>query len=219
MALTNIIKYLLFLCLVLAGCNKSKITSSELEMKVISDVLPYVVKINNIYNEFEVFEIEYYLNHTDSISVDSLRTLYNKEKNVIKEKTLLLPDFLVPMKKEYFDAYLEHFSSFYNEIYNKEPTDSIVELKSNKIFDINKMTKFGDYKILKESKNKDLEFKKGVTTFRFSRVYFYENNQKALLVCEYYCWTNMCFGEDLYFVSKNSKGEWVVDKIHNLVVV
>lgn len=80
----------------------NKKTSSELEMKVINDVLPYVVKISNIYNEFEVFEIEYYLNHTDSISGDSLRVLHNAERDNIKEKTLLLSDLLVPMKKRIF---------------------------------------------------------------------------------------------------------------------
>jgi hypothetical protein len=219
MTLKNIIKYPIFIFLV--GCNTNKNTSSELEMKVINDVLPYVVKINNFYNEFEVFEIDYYLNHTDSISADSLRVLYNKEKDIFKEKTLLLPDFLVPMKKEYFDAYSKHLPNFYHEIYGKQSTskDSIVELKSNKTFDIDKITKFGDYKILKESKNKDLEYNEGVTTLRFSRVYFYENNQKGLVVCEYYCWKNMCFGEDLYFVSLNSDGKWVVDKIHDLIVV
>lgn len=219
MTFKNIIKYPILLFIVLVGCNKNKITSSDLEMKVINDVLPYVVKINNIYDEFDVFEIEYYLNHTDSISVDSLHALHNKEKDVIKEKTLLLPDFLVPMKKEYFDDYSKNFSYIHHEIYGKQPTDSIVKLKSNKIFDINKITKFGDYKILKESKNKDLEYKEGVTTLRFSRVYFYEDNQKALLVCEYYCWMNMCFGEDLYFVSLNSNGIWVVDQVHSLIVV
>lgn len=216
------IRHSIFLFVILLGCSDKENTSSEVEMKVISDVLKHILETNDLlYNGFEFFEIKYYLNHSDSISKDSLRVLFNTEKDKNKEKTILLPDLLVPMKKEYFDIYSKNFSYVYREIYGKEPTDSIIELKSNKSFDINKVTTVEGYKFLRESKNRELIKEEGVSSIRFSRVYFYENYQKALLVYEYFCQdgSGMCYAEDLYFVSLNSEGKWVIDKIHNLIVV
>ena len=221
MIFQNIFKYFIFLFMALAGCNKEKIASSELEMKVINDVFMDVVVELHIYQELDDFKKEYYQNHTDSISSFDLSVLYYKNRKIIKEGILLLPDLLTPMKKEYFDLYSKNFSYVYSDIYGKLPTDSIAELKANRIFDIKRIINFSRYKILKRSENKAIESEEGVFDVRFSRVYFYENNQKALFVYEYSCWdgSGMCHVEDLYFVSLNSDGKWVVDKIHNLIVV
>jgi len=162
MIFQNIFKYFIFLFMALAGCNKEKIASSELEMKVINDVFMDVVVELHIYQELDDFKKEYYQNHTDSISSFDLSVLYYKNRKIIKEGILLLPDLLTPMKKEYFDLYSKNFSYVYSDIYGKLPTDSIAELKTNRIFDIKRIINFSRYKILKRSENKAIESEEGV---------------------------------------------------------
>ena len=198
----NII-YPIILTILLFSCEKQQ-NIEIAEINVINDVFLELVKEKHIYQDQDDFIKEYYIKSIDSISVDSMNVLYQKNKKVLKYGTLLLKDKLTPFTKEEKELLVEIDRDNTTIEYSIINDDSIA-------FDLDDINNRGSYTIIKGTGNHSNIGKDAMSSIRFSRVYFNNKKNSAAFIYEIIC-GELCYSRNLILVNRDKNNRWFITK-------
>lgn len=193
---------------ILFNC-KNRENQKAIELEAINDVFLELVRDRHLYQDLADFTKEYYLEHLDSISEDSMNILYNKNKKVLKYSTLILKNELVPLAKDE--------KEILSQIDNDDPSVEYKGIDSSIPFDFNHLTNKGYYNVIPGTEGEQKIGNETMAIIRFSRVHFNKEMNKAAFSFEIYC-GELCYSRGLILISKDSDGKWIIIRGYPLEV-
>ncbi|UII75472.1 hypothetical protein LV716_14570 [Flagellimonas sp. HMM57] len=188
-----------FSIFILIGCNSND-KNESLQIGIVNDVFLELVGDIHKYQTYEDFEKEYYMKTTDSLTYEQLYSKYNnQDKKFLANGKILLDNHLKKLDSN--DIEQLYVGDLYDEF--------IVGNQTSIEFDINQITKKGNYEVLNGSSN-NIEVGNGVSRVGFSRAYFNYAGDKAILFFEIFC-GEYCYKKKIVTVKKHAgSGKWVI---------